>query len=63
MTTFVKIIIGVAIVGGLFALFLTSFLLNKKVAKPAGCEEAMQQCRSCSVTRCAHNKQNVKEEE
>ncbi|MGI6713469.1 MAG: hypothetical protein ACOX3K_00125 [Bacilli bacterium] len=53
MSNLVRIIVAIAIVGGLFALFLLGFLLNKKTKKPEGCEDLSAHCQSCQIEGCA----------
>ena len=40
----------------LIAIFIVTFVLNKKTDKPEGCEEMDEQCMHCSITSCSHNK-------
>ncbi len=47
------------IFGGLVALYISGYLLNKRVKKPEGCEDIG--CSSCSIKTCSLN--TNKEEE
>jgi hypothetical protein len=57
----IKIVMTILIVGGLVGLFIASYLLNKRIPRPEGCdEEITAQCKKCVISSCYlhpdHNK-------
>ena len=51
-----KYVAAIIVVVVLVVIFVLSYLLNKKVKKPEGCEEMNEQCMHCSITSCINNK-------
>ncbi len=51
--------IGVVLVS--IALFIGTFLLNKKTKKPDGCENLDETCAGCQLIQCSHHP--IKKEE
>lgn len=45
----------------LIAIYITTYLLNKKTPKPEGCEE-MSECSGCANIACSHHSAHQKEE-
>ena len=48
--------IGVVLV--CVALFVGTYLLNKKTKKPEGCEDVSEHCEGCSLVNCSHHPEN-----
>lgn len=59
----IRIIVAVLLVAFLVALFIFTFLLNKKTPKPEGCENIGEECEGCQMTSCSHYKKNNQEKE
>ncbi|MDY0399947.1 MAG: hypothetical protein RBR36_04565 [Bacilli bacterium] len=53
MADWLRILIAVAILGGLIALLIISYILNKRTKKPEGCIEIDEHCASCNIEGCA----------
>lgn len=56
-----QIIAMVLIIGGLIAIFIVCFLLNRKTPKPEGCEDLEAQCETCPITTCLKNSSKKEE--
>lgn len=56
-------LIGIGIALILFIIFIISYLLNKKVPKPDGCDEVDEHCLDCSNPLCRNKKIDKKENE
>lgn len=55
MTTTGYLIISIALIAGLVALFIISFLINKRTPKPKGCEDievTEENCLNCGRYDC-----------
>ena len=55
MTTTGYLIISIALIVGLVALFIISFLINKRTPKPKGCEDievTEENCLNCGRYDC-----------
>jgi len=68
MTEWARILIAVALVIGLVALLILSYVLNKRTKKPEGCVEINEHCPSCNVEGCptrsaSYEDNNLKGEE
>ncbi|MCI5745665.1 MAG: hypothetical protein MR270_05220 [Erysipelotrichaceae bacterium] len=50
-----QIIIACVIILVCVALFIFSYLLNKKTPKPEGCENEGIECEGCQMTSCSHH--------
>ncbi len=50
-----EIIAAIGIVAVLLTIFIIGYLLNKKVAKPEGCDDDIE-CLECKNTFCKFNK-------
>ncbi|MDD3207549.1 MAG: hypothetical protein PHV19_03435 [Bacilli bacterium] len=49
----IKILLTIAVLAGLVGLFILSYLLNKRVPRPAGCDlERSSQCGQCANHSC-----------
>jgi hypothetical protein len=58
----IKILLTIAVLAGLVGLFILSYLLNKKVPRPAECDqEKSSQCAHCANHSC-HLYQNHNQE-
>ena len=56
-----KIIVALILFVILTGIFILTYVLNKKVPKPEGCEEIDESCLNCSNSLCKHNPQKQKE--
>ena len=52
------IILAVAVVLVSVALFIFTYILNKRTPKPEGCENVGSECEGCQMTSCSHYKKN-----
>ncbi|MDD6302587.1 MAG: hypothetical protein PUA56_04745 [Bacillales bacterium] len=59
---FEEILISIGIVLVCVALFVGTYLLNKKTKKPEGCENLEENCSGCSLVGCSHHPSNNLEE-
>lgn len=58
----IKILLTIAVLAGLVGLFILSYLLNKRVPRPEGCDlEKSSQCAQCANHSC-HLHQNRNQE-
>jgi len=58
----IKILLTIAVLAGLVGLFIISYLLNKRVPRPEGCDhEKSSQCTQCANHSC-HLHQNHNQE-
>ena len=57
-----KVFASIGVVLVCIALFIGSFLLNKKTKKPDGYENLDETCSGCQLTQCSHHP-NQKQEE
>ncbi len=55
MQEWLRILVAVLIFSGLVAIYIGSYLLNKKTKKPAGSEDLTASCTGCAVTTCGHH--------
>jgi len=58
MSETVRIIVAIAIMAVLIALFFVSFLLNKKIPEPEGCRDLKKNCVGCGILSCGSNPAN-----
>lgn len=42
----------------LSGIFILTYVLNKRIPKPDGCDEIDESCMNCSNTLCKHSKKN-----
>lgn len=56
------VLITIAVLTVCVAMFIGTFLLNKRTPKPEGCEN-MEECEGCQMTSCSHyiKKENTNE--
>ena len=47
----------------LIAVYIGTYLLNKKTPKPEWCEDVLSGCSGCNDISCSHNAAHKKEEE
>ncbi|MDY4788459.1 MAG: hypothetical protein SO253_04025 [Bacilli bacterium] len=55
-----KVVYAIIVLVVLITVFIVTFLLNKKVERPDGCEELNEHCVHCNITSCLNNKKEVK---
>ena len=55
METFLKVIAAVGVFTLLVAIYIGTYILNKKTKKPEGCHDLTGSCTGCAITSCAHN--------
>ncbi|OQC11533.1 MAG: hypothetical protein BWX74_00113 [Tenericutes bacterium ADurb.Bin087] len=55
MSDVARIFIAIGIMVVLIALYIGSYVLNKRTKKPDGCTEIASSCTGCAVTTCSHN--------
>ncbi len=55
MNDMLRILVAILIFSALVALYIGSYLLNKKTKKPEGSEDLTASCTGCAVTTCANN--------
>lgn len=58
MSDTIRIIIAIAIMAALIALFFISYLLNKKTPEPEGCRDLKKNCVGCGILSCGSNPAN-----
>lgn len=54
MSEGLRIFLGIIVFVGIIALYITSYMLNKKVKKPEGCIELNAECDTCATPLCTH---------
>ena len=47
------VLITIAVLAVCVAMFIGTFLLNKRTPKPEGCEN-IEECEGCQMTSCSH---------
>lgn len=57
MNELLRALSAVGIFGLLVAIYIGSYLLNKKTKKPEGCEDLTASCSGCMVTSCGNHPQ------
>ena len=57
------IILAVVVVVVCVALFIFTYVLNKRTPKPEGCEEVGEECEGCQITSCSHYKEKKENDE
>lgn len=55
----VSVLAAIAILAILIALFIWSFIANKRTPKPVGHDEDLSMCSGCQMTSCGHHIQEV----
>jgi len=50
MPTYLKVILAILLVGGLVAIFIITFLINKKTKEPDNCPKAEVGCAGCMLS-------------
>lgn len=54
MEVFIKVISALGVFSILMALYIGSYLLNKRTKRPDGCEDLTASCTGCAITTCGH---------
>lgn len=58
-----RTIIAIFLVVVCVAIFLGTYILNKRTPKPEGCEDMSGECEGCQITSCSNYKaKNEKKE-
>lgn len=58
-----RIILAVVIIVVSVAIFIATYILNKRTPKPEGCEDVTSECEGCQITSCSHHKNNNEKKE
>ena len=63
MSETTRVILAIVFIVALVALFIGTYILNKRTPKPEGCEEIGDECEGCQMTSCSHYKQKEEKKE
>jgi hypothetical protein len=55
MSDVARIFVAIGVMAILIALYIGSYVLNKRTIKPEGCKDFASSCSGCAVTSCSHN--------
>lgn len=55
MDDVLRILSAILVFSVLVAVYIGTYLLNKRTKKPAGCEDLTASCTGCAVTSCSHH--------
>ena len=58
-----RVILTIVFVVALVALFIGTYILNKRTPKPEGCEDIGSECEGCQITSCSHYKEKEEKKE
>ena len=58
-----RIILAVVLIVVLVAIFIGTYVLNKRTPKPEGCEEVGAECEGCQITSCSNYKSKEEKKE
>ena len=58
-----RALLAIVIIVVLVALFIGTYVLNKRTPKPEGCEEIGSECEGCQITSCSNYKEKVEKKE
>lgn len=58
-----RIILAVVLIVVLVAIFIGTYVLNKRTPKPEGCEEVGAECEGCQITSCSNYKAKEEKKE
>ena len=58
-----RIILTVVILLVCVALFIGTYILNKRTPKPEGCEDVGSECEGCQITSCSNYKSKEEKKE
>ena len=57
-----RVILAVVFIVALVALFIGTYILNKRTPKPEGCEEVGAECEGCQITSCSNYRKKEENE-
>ncbi|MDY0213946.1 MAG: hypothetical protein RBS24_00235 [Bacilli bacterium] len=55
MPEYLRILLAIIVFSMLVALYIGTYLLNKRTKKPAGCEDLTASCTGCAITSCGNH--------